>query len=42
MDKKIGSAAYVRGLYGIFLPNEGHYGTDKAMHFTEVQAGLKF
>lgn len=40
--QKIGAAGHVRGLYGIFLPNEDHYGTSEAIHYTEIQAGLKF
>ncbi len=42
LDQKIGGPAYLHGLYGIFLPNEDHYGTSEAIHYTEIQAGLKF
>lgn len=40
--QKIGQYAYARGLYGVFLTNEDHYGTSETPQFVEIQAGLKF
>src|SRR5690606_37363667 len=40
--QKIGGPFLLRGLYGIFLPNEDHYGTDEPIHYTEIEAGLRF
>ncbi len=40
--QKLGKFAHVRGLYGIFLPQEDMYGSVVAAHYVELQAGVKF
>jgi hypothetical protein len=40
--QKFGKWASVRGLYGVFLPNGGHYATDAAAHYGELQGGIDF
>jgi len=33
---------YVRGLYGLFIPNSGHYATNDLAHYVEAEGGLVF
>lgn len=40
--QKIGKWVSVRGLYGIFIPNENHYAESDPAHYVEVQAGLTY
>lgn len=40
--QKLGAPAHVRGLYGVFIPNAGHYASNDPAHYVEIEAGLIF
>jgi hypothetical protein len=40
--QNLGKYAYVRGLYGLFIPSSGHYASDDLVSYGEVQAGVDF
>ncbi|HSC85980.1 MAG TPA: alginate export family protein [Polyangiaceae bacterium] len=33
---------HVRGLYGLFIPNSGHYASNDLAHYVEIEGGLVF
>jgi hypothetical protein len=33
---------YVRGLYGLFIPNRGHYASNDLAHYVEIEGGIVF
>ncbi len=33
---------YIRGLYGLFIPNSGHYAANDLAHYVEAEGGLVF
>lgn len=40
--QKLGAPGYVRGLYGLFIPNSGHFVSNELAHYVEVEGGITF
>lgn len=40
--QKIGAPGRLRGLYGIFIPNAGHYASGDPAHYVEIEGGIVF
>lgn len=38
----MGAGMVLRGMYGVFLPNEDYWGSSDAVHFLEIQYGIDF
>lgn len=40
--QKLGAPGHVRGLYGLFIPQAGHYAANDLAHYVEIEGGLVF
>ncbi len=42
LEQRIGKYVQLRGLYGMFIPQSGHYASDKLVSYSEVEAAFVF